>query len=71
MNGLIYSHKSEVAIFWDYENVPLPKKNGHLFLQALKIFFQIHAPNVSEFTLIKQPSPSKSGKKSGKSVHFA
>ena len=36
--------KREVALFWDYENVPVPKNYGGFFLQALRNFFQRHAP---------------------------
>lgn len=34
--------KGEVALFWDYENVPVPNKGGMSFLQALRNFFREH-----------------------------
>ncbi len=31
--------RKEIALFWDYENVPVPRKGGEVFLQALQRFF--------------------------------
>jgi len=31
----------ETAIFWDYENVPIPANNGDKFLEGLKNLIQV------------------------------
>ena len=36
--------KKEVSLFWDYENVPVPKKRRSNFLLALHNFFLLHPP---------------------------
>ncbi|OLS14777.1 MAG: hypothetical protein RBG13Loki_1593 [Promethearchaeota archaeon CR_4] len=50
--------EGEVALFWDYENVPIPKQNGTLFLQALRSFFQQHPPECARIYAHKEALPA-------------
>jgi hypothetical protein len=50
--------KKEVALFWDYENVPVPKQKGKMFLRALRNFFQHHPPARARIYAHKEALPN-------------